>query len=71
MAVVAVADNNKEELFAFQCMSDFANVTEALQASKSNLRSCVDSGASEVYSPDQERFTNYKMIDRDITTADG
>jgi hypothetical protein len=48
---VAVADNEKE-MFAFSCTSDFANVAEELQVPKSRLGACIDSGASEVYSPD-------------------
>ena len=35
------------------------------------LGSCINSGASEVYCPDQEKFANYKQIDQSITTADG
>ena len=70
-AVVAVADDDKNEMFAFTCTSDYANVAEALQIPKSKLGSCINSGASDVYCPDQERFVNYRPIDRSITTADG
>ena len=70
-ATVAAVDDDNKELFAFTCMSDFANVTEALQVPKSRLGMCIDSGASRVYSPDSSRFANYKMIDHSITTADG
>ena len=70
-AVVAVADNDKDELFAFTCTSDYANITETLQVPKSKLGSCIDSGASEVYCPDQEKFANYRLINQSITTADG
>jgi hypothetical protein len=70
-AVVAAANNEDNELFAFTCTSDFANVAEALQVPKSRLGTCIDSGASSVYSPDRTRFTNYKTIDRKITAADG
>jgi hypothetical protein len=70
-AVVAVADNQKDEMFAFSCTSDFVSVAEALQTSKLKLDSCIDSGASDVYSPHREKFTNYRQIDRDIMTADG
>ena len=38
---------------------------------KSRLGTCIDSGASRVYSPDRSNFANYKPIDRSITTADG
>ena len=71
MAVIAVTGENKDEMFAFNCTSDFVNIAEALQMSKSNLGSCIDIGASNVYSPDREKFSNYKSIDRDIMTADG
>jgi len=62
-------DNGKEEMFTFTCMSDYANVAEALQVSKSKLVSCIDSGASDIYSP--EKFANYRPITQDITTVDG
>ena len=51
-AIVAVTDNNKDELFAFTCMSDYVNIAETLQVLKSKLGSCIDSSASEVYCPD-------------------
>ena len=70
-ATIAAVDDNNKELFTFTCMSDFANVTEALQVPKSQLGMCIDSGASRVYSPDSSKFANYKTIDRSITTADG
>ena len=68
-AVVAVSEE-KDELFAFVCTSAYANVAEALQVPKSKLGTCVDSGASRDYCPDRAKFSNYKQIDRDITTAD-
>ena len=69
-AVVAVEENN-DELFAFVCTSSYANVAEALKVPKSKLGTCVDSGASRDYCPDRERFTNYRQINHNITTADG
>ena len=69
-AVVAVGEE-KDELFAFVCTSSYANVAESLQVPKSKLGTCVDSGASRDYCPDRSKFSNYKSIDRDITTADG
>ena len=69
-AVVAV-DEDKDELFAFACTSSYANVAENLQVPKSKLGTCVDSGASRDYCPDRTKFSNYKPIDRNITTADG
>ena len=71
MATVAAVDNNDKELFTFTCTSDFANVAEALKVPKSQLGMCINSGASRVYSPDSLKFTNYKLIDHNITTADG
>ena len=70
-ATIAAVDDNDKELFAFTCTSDFANIAEALQVPKSWLGMCIDSGASRVYSPDSSKFTNYKLIDHSITTADG
>jgi hypothetical protein len=70
-ATIAATNDDENELFAFTCTSDFANVAEALQVPKSRLGTCIDSGASRVYSPDRTRFTNYKTIDRRITAADG
>ena len=70
-AVVAATDGDNKELFAFTCTSDFANVAEALQVPKSRLGTCIDSGASRVYLPDQLKFANYRTIDHSITTADG
>ena len=71
MATVAAVDDDNKELFAFTCMSNFANVAEALQVPKSQLGTCIDSGASQVYSPDSSKFANYKSIDCNITMADG
>ena len=68
---MAVADSEKDKLFAFTCTSNYANVSETLQVPKSKLGSCIDSGASEVYCPDREKFANYRLIDRSITTANG
>ena len=71
MATVAATNDEENELFTFTCTSDFANVAEALQVPKSRLGTCIDNGASRVYSLDRTRFTNYKTIDRRITAADG
>ena len=70
-AVVATVNDDDNEMFAFTCTSDFANIAEALQVPKSGLGTCIDSGASRVYSPDRTKFTNYRSIDRRITAADG
>ena len=70
-AVVAAGDDDDKELFAFTGTSDFTNVAEALSVPKSKLGTCMDSGASQVYSPDCSKFANYRMVNRSITTADG
>ena len=69
-ATVVAVDNDDKELFAFTCMSDFTNITEALQVPQSWLGTCINSGASQVYSPDSLKFTNYKSIDHGVTMAD-
>jgi hypothetical protein len=66
-----VANDDEDGLFAFTCTSDYVDVANAIQVPKSKLGGCVDSGASRDYSPDREKFSNYRAIDRDITTADG
>lgn len=70
MAIIA-SNDEENDLFAFTCTSDYAAVTDALQFPKSKLGNCIDSGVSQVYSPDWLKFVNYKLIDCDITTADG
>ena len=69
--MVAAANDDDNNLFAFTCTSHFANMAESLKILKSKFGTCVNSGASNDYSPDQTRFTNYQEVERDITTADG
>jgi len=68
---VVVADDDKEELFAFTCTSDYVALTDAIDVPKSRFGTCVDSGASRHYCPDRAKFTGYKPVERKITTADG
>ena len=56
MAIVA-ANIEDNEMFTFTCTSDYAMVAENIP--KSQLSTCIDSGASQVYSPDKEKF--YKL----------
>ena len=70
-AMVAVANDKDNDLFAFTCTSDFVDVAAASKLPKSKYRTCLDSRASNDYSPDQTKFSNYRVVDRDITTADG
>ena len=65
------ADKEDDEMFAFTCISDYVAVAETLQLPKSKLGTCLDSGATQVYSPDRSKFSNYRPIDQDIMTADG
>ena len=53
------------------CTSDYTDIAVATPTSKPNFGTCIDSGASNDYSPDWSKFSNYREIDRDITTADG
>ena len=68
MATVATTEDAEDKLFAFTCTSDFVNIATISPHLKTMLGTCVDSGASNNYSPDQTKFSNYKEID---TTADG
>ena len=70
-AVVIAADDKEEALFAFKCTSDYMAMTETLDVSKSKLGTCIDSGVSKDYCPDHTKFSNYKTMQRNITTADG
>src|SRR5271168_2077514 len=69
-AVVA-ANDEEGELFTFTCSSDNTAVATKLVVPNSRLGTCIDSGASWDYCPDRSKFTNYKSIQRNITTADG
>jgi hypothetical protein len=69
--VTIAADKEDNNMFAFACTSDYVAVAETLQLLKSKLGTCIDSGATQVYSPDHFKFSNYRPIDHDITTADG
>jgi len=69
--VVVAAEDDKEDLFAFTCTSDYVAVAESIDVPKSRLGTCMDSGASQHYCPDRSKFTDYKPIERKITTADG
>ena len=67
-----VATNDEEgDLFAFTCTSDYVAQADQLEVAKSKLGTCIDSGASRDYCPDRSKFSNYKAIQRRITTADG
>ena len=71
MAAVEATDN-VDEIFAFTCTSDYVEVTNALNVPKSQLGACINSGASQHYSPDCNAFINYCPINSTtITTADG
>ena len=45
-------------------------MAEALDIPKSKLGTCTDSRASKDYCPDHMKFSNYKTMQRNITTAD-
>ena len=72
MAAIADTRHDADDLFAFTCTSDYADVANVLNVPKSQLGACIDSGASRHYSPYRNAFTDYHPIhNRSITTADG
>ena len=71
VAMVAVANNKENDLFAFTCTSHFSDVAESSNLPKSKYGTCLDSRASNDCSPDWTKFSNYCEVNRDITTADG
>ena len=53
-------------------MSDYVEVANTLNIPKSQLGACINSGASQHYSPDCDVFINYCPINNTtITTANG
>ena len=71
-AAAVEATGNADEIFAFTCTSDYVEVANTLNVPKSWLGACIDSGASQHYSPDHDAFINYSLINNTtITTADG
>jgi GAG-pre-integrase domain len=69
--IVVVAGDDKDDLFMFTCTSDYVAVADTLEVPKSKLGTCMDSGASRHYCLDRTKFTDYKAVERKITTADG
>ena len=65
------ADKEDDDMFAFACTSDYTAVADNLYLLKLKLGTCIDSGVTQVYSPDCLKFSNFKPIDQDITTTDG
>jgi len=68
---VVAADDDKEDLLAFTCTSAYVAVAESIDVPKSKLGTCMDSGASQHYCPDRSKFTDYRAVEREVTTADG
>ena len=52
VATVAVANDDENDLFAFTCTSNYVNMAESLKFPMSKYWTCIDSGASNDYSPD-------------------
>ena len=71
VATVAAVNDKDNDLFAFTCTSDYTDIAESLKFPKSKYGTCIDSGASNDYSPDRTKFSNYREIERNITNADG
>ena len=70
-ATAAVANDKENDPFAFTCTSNFTDVADSSNLPKSKLGTCLDSGASTDYSPDQTKFSNYWAIKKVIMMADG
>ena len=70
-AAIVDTRHNVDDLFMFTCTSDYADVTNALNIPKSQLGTCIDSGASHHYSPHHNAFTDYPIHNWGIMTADG
>ena len=61
-----------EDVFAFTCTSDFAEVADTLQIPKSKCGAIADSGTSCHFSPDKSKFSNYHPLkNHHVTTDDG
>ena len=72
MAAIADTRHDADNLFAFTCTSDYADVTNALNVPKSRLGACINSGASRHYSPHRNASTDYRPIhNQSIMTVDG
>ena len=69
--VVVADDNQRDDLFAFTCMSNYVAVAKMLNVPRSKLGTCMDSGALKHYCPDWSKFMDYKSIECEITTANG
>jgi hypothetical protein len=68
---VSVAKKEAEEtMYAFACTSDYAHV--ASRATKNSVQAMMDSGASDHFSPERDKFTNYRStVPAPIYAADG
>ena len=69
--MIVVVNDDDDDLFAFTCTSDYTDIAKLMKLPKSKYRTCLDGGASNDYSPNWTKFSNYWAVDRDITTADG
>ena len=70
-ATIVEAKDDEEEMFAFTCTSNYTDIAAATPALKSSFGTCINSRASNNYSPDWTKFSNYQEINKDISTADG
>ena len=58
----AVAKVDENDLFAFTCTSDYTAEAKALNISNENCRACLDSGMSNHYCPNHNKFENYQVL---------
>ena len=70
-AAAAEATGNEDEIFAFACTSDYADVANSLHIPASKCGAVLDSRASCHFCSDKSKFINFKAICKLITAADG
>ena len=62
-AVVGIEDK-ESDMFAFTCLSDYADVANNLDIPKSRLGTCMDSSASHDYCPDRSSSQITRKFDK-------
>ena len=71
-SVNAVKTSESDDLFAFVCTSTFEALATDLKIDKSEHDTIIDSGTSRHFSPNKEKFMNYRpLTDCKIKMADG
>ena len=69
-AAVAVTNDESDELFAFTCTSDYADIVESTKLPRSKLGTCVNSGASTDYSLSEDTTAHLPLLPPPPTVPD-